>query len=333
MKVVHPSPDVNSNKDSVIVDDINDAANENDKENGSQQRNSLKDNGQDDTTQSEEESSCCCCETVVNGIRHVDKRISALQSLVQNDALNSTVAEDKVTLPHEDHSKSNSSRRFEWEDSSSGAARNAVKKMGYKGKGLGKREDGIEDALTHEDVNVDLQGKKVDALIFSSSITKGINTNGLNKLYEGKTAKIHKFHGRKAHEITEYMPVNIEKDKPKSVVIVASGNGVPTENQCSLSQLEKIVNDVVSSGTLCKDNGVEKVIISSFLPRQSAFYQARRHNLNKMLQSECVAKGFEFIANDNIMVNKHVSDDGVHLNAKGSSLLCKNIVKQLNMKD
>ena len=129
--------------------------------------------------------------------------------------------------------------------------------MGYKGKGLGKSEDGIEDALIHEDINVDLQGKKVDALIFSSSITKGINTNGLNKLYEGKTAKIHKFHGRKAHEITEYMPVNLQKDKPKSVVIVASGNGVPTENQCSLSQLEKIVYDVVSSVALVKDNGVE----------------------------------------------------------------------------
>ena len=155
----------------------------------------------------------------------------------------------------------------------------------------------------------------------------------MNKLYEGKTAKIHKFHGRKAHEITEYMPVNLQKDKPKSVVIVASGNGVPTENQCSLSQLEKIVYDVVSSGALCKDNGVERVMISSFLPRQSAFYQVRRHNLNKMLQSECVAKGFEFTGNDNIVLDKHVSDDGVHLNARGSSLLCKNIAKSLNKKD
>ena len=96
---------------------------------------------------------------MVNGIKHVDKRISALQRLVQNDALNSTVAEDKVSLPHEDRSKSNDSRRFEWEDSSSGAARKAVRKMGYKGKGLGKREDGIEDALTHEDLNINLQGE------------------------------------------------------------------------------------------------------------------------------------------------------------------------------
>ena len=90
------------------------------------------------------------------------------------------------------------------------------------------------------------------------------------------------------------------------------------------------MKEVIASGTLCKDYGVEKVFISSFLPRQSAYYQGRRHNLNKMLSTECVAKGFIFIDNKNIELQQHISEDGVHLNVKGSSLLCKNIIKHLN---
>ena len=111
--------------------------------------------------------------------------------------------------------------------------------MGYKGRGLGKKEDGIEEALTAEDIDVDLREIKVDTAVFSSSITKGINVNGFNKLYKGKKAKLHKFHGRTAAEIKEYMPVNLEKEKPQNVVIVASGNGIPTGDQCSLEELRE----------------------------------------------------------------------------------------------
>ena len=129
------------------------------------------------------------------------------------------------------------------------------------------------------------------------------------------------------------MPIRKVNGFRKSVVIVASGNSVPTESRCSLQKLEQIVKDVISSGTLCKDHGVQKVLISSFLPRQSAYYQSRRHHLNEMLRSECQAKGFAFIENKDILLQKHISEDGVHLNARVSSMLCKNIVNQLNKED
>ena len=198
--------------------------------------------------------------------------------VIEGNAINSTPTKNQNSeSDDENNDSSNSTRRFEWEDHSTGTARNVINKMGYKGKGLGKREDGIEDAITVEDFTPELQEKSIDTLVFSSSITKGINTNGFNKLYQGKTAKLHKFHGRNASQIKEYMPVNLQKDKPRSVVIVASGNSVPTESRCSLQKLEKIVEDVISSGTLCKDYGVQRVLISSFLPRQSAYYQSRRY--------------------------------------------------------
>ena len=107
--------------------------------------------------------------------------------------------------------------------------------MGYRGKGLGKDENGREEALTAESIKVDLTNQKQtkpDTLIFSSSIMKGINENGFNKGYKGKNAKLHKFHGRTAREIKSYIPVNL-KEQPQTVVIAASGNGVPTCVNCS----------------------------------------------------------------------------------------------------
>ena len=90
------------------------------------------------------------------------------------------------------------------------------------------------------------------------------------------------------------------------------------------------MKDVISSGTLCKEYGVQKVFISSFLPRQSSFYQSRRFHLNEMLRVECSANDFIFVENESIEVQKHLSDDGVHLNARGSSMLCRNIANVLN---
>ena len=119
------------------------------------------------------------------------------------------------------------------------------------------------------------------------------------------------------------------KEKTKNVVVVASGNGVPTGPQCSIP-LEKFAEDVILSGQMCKDQGVDTIFISSFLPRRSLHYQSRRTELNKMLKDQCKVNGFVFMPNTNITMKNHVAEDGVHLNADGSSILCKNILYYLN---
>ena len=200
--------------------------------------------------------------------------------------------------------------------------------MGFKGKGLGKRENGIEEALTAETVGATISNKEnPDTLIFSSSIMKGINVNGFNKAYKNGRAKFHKFHGCTAGEIKTYMPVNLEV-RPETVVVAASGNGVPTGVKCDVPP-QQIVNDVIESGKLCKEYGVKHVYISSFLPRRSLHYQSRRIELNEMLRNQCKANGFVFMAHSNITMKDHLAKDGVHLNADGSSVLCRNIIYHL----
>ena len=166
-------------------------------------------------------------------------------------------------------------------------------------------------------------------MIFSSSILKGVNTNGFNKGYKSKTAKFFKFHGRTSGEIGSYMPVNLEQGLPENVVIAASGNGVPTGPRSSIT-LQQIVDEVVQSGKLCHDKGVKNVYISSFLPRRSMHYQSRREELNKLLKEQCKTNNFIFMANSNINMTQHLAEDGVHLNSDGSTLICRNMLYHLN---
>ena len=56
-----------------------------------------------------------------------------------------------------------SPKQFEWEKHSSGAARKTLERMGYSGRGLGRHEDGIEEANTVNKI-------EKSTLIFSTSI-------------------------------------------------------------------------------------------------------------------------------------------------------------------
>ena len=299
-------------------------------------------NVDNDTSETEEE--CCCCETFVRGMSEVHQEITKLQNIIDEKHIQLATNNSTILELNSEPGDNETPKKFEWENHSSGAAREVMNKMGYKGsKGLGKNENGIEEALTLENFEIHPKKKpiaskpgtspKPDTLIFSSSITRSINQNGLNKLYKNKTAKIHKFHGRTSKDIKTYMPVNLKEDHPKSVVIMASGNGVPIGEHCSIPLMD-IVDDVVQSGVMCKQEyNVKNVYISAFLPRVSAHYQSRRYDLNKLLKEKCRENGFTFMGNTNISLSEHICHDGVHLNPAGSSLLCKNLLYYLNKED
>ena len=226
------------------------------------------------------------------------------------------------------------SEHYAWEKHSTGIARKTLLRMGYKGKGgLGKNENGIEEAITIDNV---VRSKKSEkrTLIFSSSITRDINTNGFNKKLKYNKATFHKFNGKKIQHIKRYIPVHLDEEKNgvDSVIIVAGGNditvGKPNLNSRSVSQ---IANDIIEAGLLCRnEHGVKHIYISSVLPRCFAYYQMQRKVLNNILKDHCELNGFTFIANDNIILKYHIGHDGVHLNKSGASLLCRNLHYYLN---
>ena len=223
--------------------------------------------------------------------------------------------------PHMTHGHDNS-KLYCWEHSSSGSARNAMLKWGYKGGGLGKNENGREEAIAISEIDSLTQR----TVIFSSSITRGINPNGFNKAYKKGTAKFERFHGRTAHDIKTYIPTHLKRDLYDSAVIVAGGNDLSRDSV----SIDTVAEDIIAAGLVCREFHVKKIYICSVLPRRYTRYQVRRSTLNDILRELCKIFGFIFIENENISLQEHIHSDDVHLTKRGSSILCENIVQQLN---
>ena len=66
------------------------------------------------------------------------------------------------------------------------------------------------------------------------------------------------------------------------------------------------------------------------LPRDQAYMQARRKRINDLLRLGCEKEHFTFIENKDIVIERHIRSDGVHLNKAGTFKLSKNFLAALN---
>ena len=92
-------------------------------------------------------------------------------------------------------------------------------------------------------------------------------------------------------------------------------------NNLSTTKSPEIIADtLINIGIDCINAKipVEKIRISSVLPRDDAFMQARRKKINDLLREKCKVHRFTFIENSDIMLSRHIRRDGVHLNRTGS---------------
>ena len=170
--------------------------------------------------------------------------------------------------------------------------------------------------------------KGPETIIFSTSITKGINRNDLSERYEGEgQLSFRRFPGAKASHIKDYMPTHLAEIKPETVIIQAGGNDLPTprSNPVPVEEISKVI---MECGLLSRSYGVKNVLVSGVLPRKQYYTHSRCKELNKILQEQCRANGFVYIDNSNIDVS-HLYD-GVHLNQEGSVLLRDSYLLELN---
>ena len=126
---------------------------------------------------------------------------------------------------------------------------------------------------------------------------------------------------------------------PDTVVIQCGGNDLATSRQNPKPVLE-IANHIMDIVEVCRSYDVKEIVVCSALPREQAFLQLRRKELNDLLRDLCALQNIHFLDNDrqrekdrNIVLSKHIDGDGVHLNGEGSDLLRDNIVDLLNTLD
>ena len=80
----------------------------------------------------------------------------------------------------------NRGQRYRWEKSSNAVPRNNMDNMGYKGGGLGRKENGTTEALFHDTQNLfsdtdNNNNNKKRLMIFSDSMFKGIDKKEISK--------------------------------------------------------------------------------------------------------------------------------------------------------
>ena len=169
-------------------------------------------------------------------------------------------------------------------------------------------------------------------LIFSSSLTRDISRqqSSFNNMCKKSDVRFHEFKGKKACDIVKYMIPHLEEEQPSSVVFVAGGNDLATQD-VPMAEIQKVADCLIEGGLACRGMyGVQDVYISSIMPRENSYFQGNRHRLNNILRSMCKQMDFIFIENSNIVLSSHGHHDGVHLNFEGSNVLRDNLLGALN---
>lgn len=165
-------------------------------------------------------------------------------------------------------------------------------------------------------------------VVFSTSMTKGINVRNFNNNYKLGTARFRRFPGAKSKQLKHYVLPTLTDDKPQVVLLQCGGNDLPT-GRANPTPVEDVANEIIEIAKTCENYGVENILISSVITRKQDYMDRRRKELNDLLIEMCYNLGFIYIDNDNIK-HEHLYHDGVHLNHDGSNILSNNYLHSLN---
>ena len=155
-----------------------------------------------------------------------------------------------------------------------------------------------------------------------------ININQIKENIDlSKEAVIFKrFPGHTAQEIAYYSPKPLLDCKPEQVVIVAGTNDITQafyQKGC-VDEFE-IVDGIMKIGGAAREQGVERIHVSSIIVRRGNQYRDVITKVNDLLYMTCLAENFIFMDQNDISL-LHISSDGLHLNYHGTTVLKMNIL-------
>ena len=187
----------------------------------------------------------------------------------------------------------------------------------------------LKNLLKTNKVNIESRAKEgspKNALIMTTSMARDIKSETFNDRYTGGNVIFNRHHGGRVRKVREALEYRLSlKEKPDVVVFQAGGNDLRdlTMSPMALAQA------IIGAGKMGKKSGAV-VAISSILPREEFHQNLKRWETNILLRGLCVSNGLHFIDNANIVANKHLLKDGVHLNEMGTKLFSDNILNALD---
>ena len=172
-------------------------------------------------------------------------------------------------------------------------------------------------------------------MVITDSMTGGVKANRMKQNIGEKDETIifKRFPGGTAEEIAFYAQKPLGDMKPDRVVIVAGTNDL-TRSKYSKDDFDEfeVVESVMKIGRMAREQGAKKIHVSGIIVRRGYKFQQMITKVNDLLYMACVAEDFIFMDQDNIKL-VHVSSDGTHLNAHGTTILFFNILSVFNSFD
>ena len=220
-----------------------------------------------------------------------------------------------------------------WEISSNGFGSKMLKKYGYSGKGLGKTENGIINPITIESMKCFAKNSepshifrtksyvhpwpKGTTLITGSSILLGIQEGKLKRY----NAKVRAFSGATIDDMHDYLKPLLKK-KPDNIIL-----HIGTNDSISKSAKE-IMAEIINLVEF-----IECVLPTVNLSISCPVMRLDNMKANKVLRDLTVLIKSSF-HNSNIIIHDKfngtcIGHKGLHLNAKGSSLLATNYISHM----
>ena len=169
-------------------------------------------------------------------------------------------------------------------------------------------------------------GKKT--FIFGTSMVKGIRNKEFNQHLTKCSAQIRAFPGANLKQLKHYVIPTLVDDTPDVAVIHGGCNDIQSRNGKSLSENE-IANEIINIGKVCRENGVNEILISSLICRSSHHLNSKVTKVNDILKDLCYNEGFGFINNINI-TSQYLWKDGLHLIEAGKVILANNFIHSIN---
>ena len=235
-----------------------------------------------------------------------------------NKEMNADIVND-ASISSDTNSNTKLDERYEWQKSSSGFARKMFAKMGYKGRGLGKSEDGIMEPVSinklnkfTESPNKDVRKRKM-IYIASGSMLNQIDETRLSRHFDVKV----RCHGGCTIKCMYTHLPDMFKLKPDYVILHIGSNDCPNKTSDEIiSELNSLIAYI--KRTLPLSN------ITYSLPTvrtDCSKAEAIRKNFNvKMKRTK-----YTLLENSNIQV-EHLGKKGLHFNDHGVKLMARNII-------
>lgn len=241
---------------------------------------------------------------------------------VKQNVGNENINETKEEADEEEDENDDSNitqNQYKWEKFSNGFAGKQMNKMGFKGNGLGRREDGITEPIMaqgkqvfNQDLENMMQCNK-QIYILSDSMLNQIDDKRLSKKCDVKV----KCHGGCTIKcIYKHLP-EIAISKPNYIIVHVSTNDSTTKTSDEiLREINKLVDDINKILPNCE------VIVSTPIGRlDNSTANTIIHNLNTKLKRS----KHRLLDNSNIKP-PHIGRKGLHLNEHGTKKMAMNII-------